>query len=139
MLGFWLAAILFVLLLATIPVYPYNRTWGYLPVLLVLGRLLARALPRLNIVRFGTSRQLAYFMRAIWRPESGVRQDGARCAFSVFDVGVGGRLKALTPDSRAQYWSNRGSGQLLAQRDRTMPEKPATANKPSAQPRIVNA
>lgn len=36
-------------------------------------------------------------------------------------------------------WSNRGSGKLLAQRDRTMPEKPATANKPSAQPRIVNA
>jgi hypothetical protein len=44
MLGFWLAAILFVLLLATIPVYPYNRSWGYLPLLVTLGLLLALGL-----------------------------------------------------------------------------------------------
>ncbi len=44
MLGFFLALVLFVLLLATIPVYPYNRAWGYIPLLVTLGLLLTLAL-----------------------------------------------------------------------------------------------
>jgi hypothetical protein len=49
MFGFWMLLILFVLLVAAIPVYPYSRGWGYRPG----GFLLALFFIWLIVIYFG--------------------------------------------------------------------------------------
>jgi hypothetical protein len=39
MTGFWLLLILLILLTAALPIYPYSRGWGYLPLVGILALL----------------------------------------------------------------------------------------------------
>lgn len=50
MLGFWILALLLVVLIASVPAYPYSREWGYWPA----GILLAILIFWFLLIYFGT-------------------------------------------------------------------------------------